>query len=605
MGVLPGLLARFLLGCKSAGPGRTLRAAACLAAGGLLLPLATTPATAQTDLSVGWIARLPRIPYVWQSPRPHVVGWPTPGKPVTWVAHVRNLGDERLRGVRYRWLLDGTVVATGQVELRPRSLVQVSLRRPWRRVRQELVFEIDADQAIAESEERNNRLLVHTDALGVGLWVERSFWEGMRPVVARAGMGAGTFDDWMQRRIRQFNEMAALAVSPDTPRGALDRWRIDAIHVVPDGKLPVSAVGPEVRDWGADPGAYPVLYPHSKDRTIDMQWGFPASSLPFYAGGDPWTLNYDSFVHELGHARYLIDVYAANLSLPGDVVDITPAPPGGWLHFTREYGMMNTSWGYLDRHSVGALNRIAGRRATRGHYNEPSNIGEYLNDLPAENRVRLVTASGQTFPHRRVEIFRPTDERDGDWLEHPYRLSFDATPDLVLETDAEGAVLVGRNPFADAAPFIGVDRNTSLAIVRLIDGATSHWGYLEVFALNLAFWRGDTHFAEHELVLDEPACFGAGLGPNVVTPGHWALVEGPEVTFSWPTEIARGGFELWWSADGGEPQHVEVARPLSSTTRVTLPFDARHVAWWLRYRRSSGPAECPQIQTAIYFFDLE
>jgi hypothetical protein len=561
---------------------------------------------AEADLSVAWIARLPRIDYVWNSADPAVEGWPEPGQRVKWVAQVRNVGEERLNRVEYRWLLDGQVVASGSKDFRRRAITKIRLPWRWERRRHELVFEIDPLDAIAEREERNNRLLVHTDALGVGLWVERPFWTFMQELVSQAGIGASTFEDWAQKRIQQYNEMAELAVYPETPNGVLDRWRIDAIHLVPNGALPIVQPGPEVRDWGAPPSAYPTLYPNSADRSIDMEWGFPGYATDFYDHYEAYQLLYDSQIHELGHARYLIDVYGWNVSANNDDLGVNPPSDSfGNFHFTPDNGLMNTSWGYIDRYSAAALNQIAGHRATQGHYNEPTNIGEFLNDLPAENRIRIVSPSGQIYPRRAVRLYRASGEIEPDWETFVLRLKIDGTADAEYETDNEGKILVGRNPFADGPVISAVDQNNTLAILELVDGPVSRWGYLEARELNLAYWRGETQLAEHDLVVDAPICPGPGLGPADVAPFHGARVAPGEVTFEWPAAGSVGPFELWYTINGRR-RRLDVARPpTGDRVSATLPVKGRRVAWWLVYRQSFSPPECPPVRSATYYFELD
>jgi hypothetical protein len=561
---------------------------------GLMLFAGNGAAQAQADLSVAWIGRLPKIAYTWDSDNPRVVGWPSPGSKVTWEAHVRNLGSRQLRAVGFRWLLDGKQVGAGRATFPAGSLKSFRLARRWSAARQELVFEIDPGNAVDEVEERNNSLLVYTDGLGVGLWVESSFWSAMRGAVSAAGIGGTTFDDWMQLRIRQFNEMAAVARYPEAPTGVLDRWRIDEIHVVPDGALPLAPLE-GLNDAGLPAEAIASRFPDVADRTVDLQWGFPASVTTWFDHADAWTLLYDSFIHELGHARYLIDVYAWNVSADNDIIGIPRLSVG---HSTPEFGLMNQSWGFIDRYSAVAMNRIAGHRAIAGNYNPPSNLGSFLNDLPRTNRVRLVTPDGRTFPHRQVRIYRASGASDPDWQSHIYRLIVDGQSDAQLETDADGAVEVGRNPFADAEVVLTDDRNNALAIIELVDGSKSHWGFLESRIFNLAYWRGDTELAVHDLVLDEPVCSGPSQAPTPVTPAPMALVPSNEVTFAWPASLAA--VQLWWAVDGGELESADIA---PGTSSMTLSLVGKHVAWWIAFRSAASSA-CPPVRSATFLFDL-
>jgi hypothetical protein len=570
----------------------------------MLLLLAAPSAFA--DLSVGWISREPKIPYVWASKNPTREGWPEVGQRVTWVAHVRNLTGAVQTGIEYRWRIDGTTVASGTVDLGVEGPTEIELPWSWTFTRHELVFEIDTTGRVPETEERNNRLRVFTDALAVGIWVERGFWDGMRPKLSSYQFGATNFDDWMQTRIRHYNTMAALARYAETPDGVYDRWRIDEIHVVDDGGLPVIPPGEDVRDWGASPESWSVLYPDSSDRTVDIQWGSPTVSLSFFTGGTPWTLLYDSMIHELGHARSLIDVYGWRLDNVNDRVE-APVPLSdayGNYFSTDDYGLMNTQWGFIDRYSAVVLNRIAGQRAIEGNFNEPWNMGRYLNDLPSQNRLLLKTRDGTTFPGRTVRVYSSSSALILDWESHPYETHIDATPDLVLQADQNGAVLVGRNPFSDAGLTIWVDRCNVLAVVEVVDGQTSHWGFLESRTFNLAYWRGETELAEHTVLLDPPICVPPGVGSNSYTPAYEALVTTPEVKFEF-LGLRGYSYEVWWSINEGPANHIDVAGPTRDrklTVPVELPGDGR-VAWWYVERKNDAPS-CAPGRSATYYFEL-
>ncbi|HUO84442.1 MAG TPA: CARDB domain-containing protein [Thermoanaerobaculia bacterium] len=563
------------------------------------------------DLSVGWISRLPKIEYVWESDDPAREGWPEEGQQITWVANVRNLTNRRLENIGYRWTEDGVVIEQGVSTLEPGVVTRFDLPWIWTFDRHQISFEIDTTDTLAEIEERNNRLLIFTDAISAGFWVEQSFWEGMRQTIVDAGIGGTTVEDWLQRRILQYNDMAALAAYdwPETPAGVLDRWRIDAIHIVPDGALPIVPpdLGGAVRDWGAGAGSYATLYPHSLDRTVDMQWGFPASNLSFYANYDAWTLTHNSLVHELGHARWLIDVYAWRLRST-DVVEIDSFPPpdaNGRYYETPEFGMMNTQWGYIDRYSAVALNRIAGHRATSGHYNEPWNMGAFLNDLPEENRIRLGDREGNVFPGRTVKLYRPSSELDPDFMDHPYWLRFDGQADFTLQTDEEGVIVLPRNPFSDEDLTMWVDRNNALAVLELIDGDTRRWAFLEARHLNMAYWRGETETARVDLLIDPPIC-RSGLGSHIVGPGHEALVTTSVVTFSWPM-TAGHDYELWWSVDNGPPRSAKIdALFRNRTASVTQLLNrGKRVAWWYVDLAPGRDPLCPPDRSSTYFFDLD
>jgi hypothetical protein len=239
------------------------------------------------DLSIGWISRLPAIDYVWGSANPTRDGWPAVGQKVTWQAHVKNWSKNDGQSVAYRWVLDGVAVDSGQMRIPARSEKTVDYPWDWEFTRHELKFVIDPANAIKEEEERNNELLIYTDAITVGFYVEQSVYDYFRQHQRKLGLGSNTeagsntWEDWAQRHIRRWNQMLASAIYPETPSGVLDRVRLDKITVVPDGALPlVPLTGME------QPGAGPSTHPNLNDRTVDMQWGFPAEffNLEYWRG---------------------------------------------------------------------------------------------------------------------------------------------------------------------------------------------------------------------------------------------------------------------------------------------------------------------------------
>lgn len=487
-----------------------------------LLLFATNAAIARvtTDLDVGWISRDPEIAYVWNSTNPRVEGWPVPGEMVTWRAHVRNWSTSA-RSVEYRWLLNGEVAASGVTTFAAGSFTTVDFPWPWTFDRHELTFVVDSSSQLAEESEANNALMVFTDALAVGFWVERSFYDFFHQNQHRlAGVGSASFEDWAQRHMTQFNEMAAAAVYPETPRGVLDRWRIQKIVVVPDGGLPVSPIQDD--DQYDATGA---SHPHDADRSVDMSWGFPASHLPQYTANPARVSNDNLFylagflIHELGHARYLIDTYTyrvqhvppvrtVEITEDGKPVVGTALMPAnrvifngveGFNVFTSPAnGLMATNYLYIDRHSAAAMNLIAGARAVSGHANVPLNYAVYLNDLPAENRITVVDANGRPVANAQVDLFQGVRWDDQDI----YSARYDDVPDLHFTTDAQGQFLAGRNPFTPRGTLSGDHYAELVAILRVRAGGRTAFGYLESRVFNLAYWRGERELANHKVTLE-------------------------------------------------------------------------------------------------------
>ena len=529
----------------------------------LLLLLLAFPAAA-SDFTIAWISRAPEIDYVWGSANPSADGWPLAGTSVTWRAQVRNFSLAPAT-VPYVWRIDGAEVARGSVTLTPDAITTVELPWLWTFNRHRIAFELDGTK----------QLEVFSDALSLGLWVEQSFYDYFRENQPNLGIGSTGFEDWAQRTVGLFNDMAALAVYPETPQGVLDRMRVQKIVIVPDGALPLSGLPAD-----ASLGANGATHPDQHDRTVDLMWGFRKATLGSYARGlklDPlnWFYTGVGALHELGHARYLVDVYAwdAIHKPPYFVIDVpgvTPGDAGALVHRTPEQGFMNKHYSYIDRYSAVAMNLIAGRRAVSGNYNEPRNFAAFLNDFPAQNRITIRDESGVAIADADVFIYQaaPTMPTP-DW----YGAHFDATPDLTLRTDARGQVLVGRSPFAaDGKVVHAADFNNGVAIIRVVKNGISRAGFLESRLFNLAWWRGQTAFADHELITGREC---GSEGPRLNGPGWDAQTAGP-VTLAWEPMVEATRFRVYASSNLAPP------RLIANTT--TPSVDVRmngSVYWWV------------------------
>lgn len=472
------------------------------------------------DLSIRYIQRLPEIDYVWESPDPTRDGWPAPGQEVRWSAHLFN-GSVRPRpAVAYRWLLDDAVVEEGQVDLPPGGEAVVEYPWSWTFQRQRLRLELDTSDDFPELSEENNELEIFTDALSVGFYVERSVWEYFLQHQRELGVGAVTWEDWAHRHIDRFNAILRDAVYAETPSGVLDRVRLDRVTVVDDDALPLAPL-----DSIDQPDKGPSLMPNIEDRTVDMQWGFieelvdlyddtqtPVEHNPFYLTG--------SLLHELGHARYLTDVYGFDVfhGVRGDTVEIVEGgeplvgsrympgetiisngQPGLVVHRTGEEGLMVYDYDKVDRHSAIALNLIAGRRAVTGNYNEPRNLAVYLNDLPARNVLLLVDTQGNPLDGAELRVYQAVG-RPG--IEAWYARRFDDLPDIVRTADSTGRVELPQNPFGGDAVRHWWEVSNAVAILRVEHGGRVGYEFLEVSQLNLEYWRGNSDLAEYAVAVD-------------------------------------------------------------------------------------------------------
>lgn len=467
-----------------------------------------------TDLNVTYIERTPRYNY------DATKNNPAPGDPVTFTAHVKLWGGQSLTDVAYRWELDGETVEAGVIANFPAGSEQtLSLPWIWQAGDHTVGFTIDPDNAVAELSEVNNSITDRTNAIIAGFWVEQSLYNYFHQKQRDLGIGSNSWDDWIQRQMRKQNELYASAIWPNSPQGVLDRVRIDKIVVVPDGALPLA-------------GGLPSNNPNLNDHTVDLMWGFTAEGVPhdptnpneFYerttwvSEDNPFYIE-QSLLHELGHARYLIDSYGFdvhNTYKPGtgtgyDSVKILEngAPVAGsplmpfiaWgevLYYNKSGGVMSGPYGFQwSPYEAGALNRIAGRRARCGAWNAPCNIGEYLQELPRNNHVRFVDAKGWPLVNADIRVYQATAAPEGGW----YGKNFDNTPDLFYTTDAEGFAHMPRNPFSNGPIVHTYGHANGVAILRIAHGGQVWYRFMEVSDFNLAYWAGNTENAEYTFTL--------------------------------------------------------------------------------------------------------
>ncbi|HEX2061193.1 MAG TPA: hypothetical protein VHK90_10665, partial [Thermoanaerobaculia bacterium] len=499
------------------------------------------------------------------STSPAIEGWPAAGSTVTWRAHVRNWSAAP-RTLSYVWRVNGVEVKQGSVSLAANAYTTVDLPRTWTFTRERLSFDIAGES-----------LEIFTDALAVGFWVEQSVYEHFRIHQPKLGIGSESFDDWAQRTIGFYNDMAALAVYPETPNGVHDRWRVQKIVIVPDDALPLNGLPDD-----ASPGANGGSHPDKDDRTVDLMWGFREDVWLQYANttdlspSNQFYLGY-GVLHEMGHARYLVDIYAWNVfqRAPNHAINITEngtrivgnyIPSRGFR--TPEQGLMNEHYTFIDRYSAIALNFIAGRRAVMGNYNEPRNFGEFLNDFPRENRLTVRDRNGTPIPNADVWFYYSVANGEA-W----YATNYDDVPDLKLRTDEKGQVLVGRAPFATNGKVVHTYGMTNgVAIVRVATDAKVEYGFLESRLFNLAYWRGNTDFADHDLFVGLEC---DATGPRLAAPA-WNTTTDGNVTLDWDPLAGATLYRVYASTNLGRPRVIATTTATEANVKVS-----GRTHWWV------------------------
>ena len=450
------------------------------------------------DLDVTHIERTPRINY---DAVPNV---PQNGDSVTWTAHIRNRGTQTLTNFKYIFYYDGNWKKTGTISsLAPGATTTVSYTRSWQSNDHYLGFVVDYQNAYSEKSERNNYRLIRTNALMVGLWVEQSvrdyFDQHQYTFQQSHGIGdeANSWEDWAQRQIDKWNEMLANARTVSTPEGGFDRVRLDQVIVVPDGSLPLSS------------GQYATNHPDTSDKTVDMMWGFPAPiDTNFYDINNP-NGNFHlepALVHELHHARYLVDTYGLNIH--GKHIDVRNAqgsriyPDNDTLvRYSSAAGciMAGTQWCY-DEWEIAWMNQFARQRPLPGWGNSNSHEGvvEYMtliNAHPSQNRLRVLDVDGDPLAGATVKIYRG-DQWEGEW--HYYAKYIDNVPDVTVTVPGNGYINLGSNPFTPSV-INGHTFPRTVNFIKVIYNGQESYHWLDLPQMHVKYFRGTTGTATYTL----------------------------------------------------------------------------------------------------------
>jgi hypothetical protein len=424
--------------------------------------------------------------------------WPDPGEPVTFTAHVRNHGLAASPPTSYTWTLDAARVGAGSLPgLAPGEEVSTNLTLLWphglsadgQRVLGEhtIAFSADPEDAIAETTELNNTRQDRTDALALAVWVSQAAYDLFQQYANPDGE-TYAFEDWEQWHVAQFNRLFAEAGWPLTPEGVSERIRLDTIHICP-----------------ADQDCSPA----EERGRHDGGWGHPTPETWYVqevlAPGRPdWAL-----LHEWGHQLGLIDLYMIAFSPPFNHIPDRSGDPWLVATHTRQWdSLMSNVTPLLDEHTAYALNRDKGRR--RGYY------GEYLLDLPAETRLRVLDAAGQPVSGAAVQVCQAT--YDYQYMDQDLRFHG--------LTGADGQFSLGAAPFG---PVSIIGNNSILFITLSARGQEEHF-WLDITELNLAFWQGQTGVAVWDLATHIPPA-------GVTVPAPPAAVQvktvGPVNTLTW------------------------------------------------------------------------
>jgi hypothetical protein len=416
----------------------------------------------EVDIGVAYIKRLPEYSWEWNEENPEVAGWPSPGEEVTWVGVIKNHGNQTVRNFSYQWKLNNEIVGSGTIDqLKPGKSTNVEFLWTWEFDRSELQLEIDISNEWDEASEENNTLLVFTDALSIGFYVEESLYDYYAKFQTNGGRNS--WDDWAQEQIATINTWFASSKYDLAPEGALDRYRLNEITIVDDGSLPLFEEAYDVIDSSGGFDRRQSI-PNYNDRNVDLQWGFPSELLEGYYDRSNDNFGVSRFlIHEMGHARYLLDNYAFDvvhnsnnslvditynnesvvnsLYLPGDQVN-----NGYYVHKGTHKGIMyGFEYSNFSLLSVLILNHLQGQRPAQGNFNTPLDQVDIYNLFPDEFRFQVVNNQGEPIPGATIDVYQSNRPQTQD-PNSVYPKHYDNIPDVHFQTDANGEFTTDSAP---------------------------------------------------------------------------------------------------------------------------------------------------------------
>jgi hypothetical protein len=291
----------------------------------------TQTAATLSDLDVQYIGRTPRYKWCFITPSNPCTGvklWPAAGETVTFEGRIANRGSAASGAFTYTWYIDGVQRAqASQPSMVAGAEAVVTLPWIWATGAHTVKLVLDTPGTITEVSESNNTRQAQTNALALGIYVEQAVYDYFNALESQSDwdnnpntIDGNSFDDWMQRNVSIWNGMFAAAKFPLTPNGIIDRVRLDKIVRVANGQTRCNPNNPAARLLDPVNG-------NGIDYDIDLMWGFTSGAVGVASVCDPTPgrfynlpgyqglLDHDPGVlHELGHARYLPDLYGFNVN---------------------------------------------------------------------------------------------------------------------------------------------------------------------------------------------------------------------------------------------------------------------------------------------------
>lgn len=451
--------------------------------------------------------------------------WPAAGETVTFTAHFMNKGTASSGAFAYKWFVDGVQVKSGtQASMAAGERRTLTYAWTWGHTLQgekllgqhTVRFQLDPQNQIVETYETNNSREDRTDALSLVMALTPELYQALEvPIDPSWPFSA---EDWLQKQIDALNQTMIQSVYASLPNGVSERVRLDAIIVASEQPTPDRA-------W--DGGFYMI----GDDRAFEGYYDRDADVS-------------GALVHELFHQLGVVDMYNLDVALEVLQVRDRNQNPVQMQHNPDRPGIMGDPGirpRKLDEHSARSLDANKGYR--RGYF------GEYLFDVPATTRIRVLNVLGQPASNVQVKMYQRT--LSGGMLGSLHG-SIDDQPEIAVTTDSSGiGTLPNRssggtyptqtghtlrnNPFG----VINVVGNNLVFLVQLQSGTHEEFIWLDITRFNFAAWNSQNTL---DLVTHVPAA-NAPNPPRNLT----AKLESGQVRLRWQSSVSSGirGYRIY------------------------------------------------------------
>ena len=502
-----------------------------------------------------------------------------PGERLLFRAHIINAGLKPAEGVQARWWVDGKpagskklgklsfaggLVPTGET-INPRVLIPGDggegeqeeedvlpllrhenearfdfLESPFDGKRHTITLEI-APIGDKDSNPDNNRLTVWSDAIIFAYYMSEYTYfaytliqpygwkdlpEDFKIPHAKSVWGeeewntrTSTACDRIQRITRVFNKQFEISRHKLTPNGITERLNC-IMYIVPDPEDGKTS-GVNCNRFGKANRTNDLIWGliRSKDRSL-ATYTYDRMIEEFRKGSYPYIDT--PLIHEVSHARYLIDLYGSQLQnreihilddegnrvFPDDKEPVYDRK----LRFERvksDHGNMVGGMGYTNgwcEHAAYSLERIRGKRARAGTWNASPELGEFLNTIPDSNVVKVLTPDGKPLSGATVQVFQSVH---GPWGKNGgiYSKKIDNEADITVTLDERGEAELGTCPFISPMNYSenppgdfkkqisrwkpkginGYNGNLN-AILKITYKRKAFYKVLTVFESNLGYW---------------------------------------------------------------------------------------------------------------------